>query len=168
VKPTRSQRGEELPRGVRYLLVAAGLVCVGLGAVGVFVPLLPTTPFLLLAAACFARSSDRFYHWLMTHRWLGSYIRNYVERRATTLATKAASIAMLWCFLIAAGVFFTGSWVVRSLLMVVAVGVTMHLASLTTVTSGSGGAASEDDDRQGARPRDRQHRGALWRRPGMS
>ena len=122
-----------MPRAVRYLLVASGLICVALGAVGVFVPLLPTTPFLLLAAACFARSSDRFYHWLMTNRWLGSYIRNYVEHRATTVATKISSIAMLWCFLGLAGVFFTESWIVRALLMVVAVGVTIHLASLTTI-----------------------------------
>ncbi len=133
MKPTCSQRGKGVPCGVRYLLVAAGLICVGLGTAGVFVPLLPTTPFLLLAAACFARSSDRFYHWLMTHRWLGSYIRNYVEHRATTLATKVASIAMLWCFLVVAGVFFTESWMVRALLLVVAVGVTLHLAGLATI-----------------------------------
>jgi uncharacterized membrane protein YbaN (DUF454 family) len=134
VRPTCSRRRKRAPRAVRYLLVACGFICVALGAVGVFVPLLPTTPFLLLAAACFARSSDRFYHWLMTNRWLGSYICNYVEHRATTVATKVVSIAMLWCFLGVAGVFFTESWVVRALLMVVAVGVTIHLVSLTTMS----------------------------------
>ena len=123
-----------MPRAVRYLLVSAGLICVGLGTAGVFLPLLPTTPFLLLAAACFARSSDRFYHRLMTNRWLGSYIRNYVEHRATTVATKVANITMLWCFLGLAGVFFTESWLVRALLLVVAVGVTIHLASLKTMS----------------------------------
>jgi uncharacterized membrane protein YbaN (DUF454 family) len=133
VNPTRFAKRREVSGVARYLLISAGLICVGLGAAGVFVPLLPTTPFLLLAAACFARSSDRFYHWLMTNRWLGSYIRNYVEHRATTFATKVASTTMLWCSLVFAGAFFTESWTVRALLLVVAVGVTIHLARLTVV-----------------------------------
>ncbi|MBN2565544.1 MAG: YbaN family protein [Candidatus Eisenbacteria bacterium] len=118
---------------VRHLLVAAGLVCVGLGVAGVLIPLLPTTPFLLLAAACFARSSDRFYNWLMNNRWMGDYVRYYVEYRATTLATKVGSIATLWCVLGLTFIFFTQSWVVRSLLVAVGAGVTLHLLSLKTI-----------------------------------
>jgi len=121
------------PRALRYVLVWAGFVCVGLGVAGVFVPLLPTTPFLLLAAACFARGSDRCHRWLMTNRWVGSYVRNYMEHRATTVATKVGSIMMLWCFLSLAAVFFTESWVIRSLLLLVAIGVTVHLVSLKTI-----------------------------------
>lgn len=118
---------------IRVMLVATGVICVGLGVAGVFVPLLPTTPFLLLAAACFIRSSDRFYRWLTTNRWVGGHIRNYMEHRATTLATKVASITMLWCALVLAAALFTESWLVRSLLLVVGVGVTVHLTSLKTV-----------------------------------
>jgi uncharacterized membrane protein YbaN (DUF454 family) len=136
VAPTggRHRRGSgRRPRALRYVLVWAGFVCVGLGVAGVFVPLLPTTPFLLLAAACFARGSDRFYRRLVNNRWAGRYIRNYMEHRATTLATKVGSITMLWCFLGLAGVLFTESWLMRSLLLVVGIGVTMHLVSLKTI-----------------------------------
>jgi len=146
-------------RPLRYLLVAAGLVCVGLGIAGVFVPLLPTTPFLLLAAACFIRSSERFYHWLTTNRLMGSYVRNYMEHRATTAATKVVSIGTLWLCIGLAAFFFTESWVVRSLLLVVAIGVTAHLATLKTIRRGTtpdarqwdtGAAAFDVDARKGS------------------
>jgi len=117
----------------RCILVAVGVVCVGLGIAGVFIPLLPTTPFLLLAAACFIRSSDRLHRWLLTNRWVGGHIRNYMEHRATTPATKVGSITMLWCALALAGALFTRSWAVRSLLLLIGVGVTVHLATLRTV-----------------------------------
>ncbi len=77
-----------LPRWKRYLLTAGGVASLGLGALGVVLPLLPTTPFLLLAAACFFQSSDRLYDWLMRHRWFGPYIRNHREHRAITLGAK--------------------------------------------------------------------------------
>ena len=62
---------------VRVLLLLGGTLCVILAVVGMFVPVLPTTPLLLLAAVCYARSSERFYRWLLTNRWCGPYIRNY-------------------------------------------------------------------------------------------
>ena len=129
----RSGRGVVSSGVARCILMAVGIVCVGLGIAGVFVPLLPTTPFLLLAAACFVRSSDRLHHWLMTNRWVGDHIRNYMEHRATTQATKVGSITMLWCALALAGALFTQSWVVRSLLFLIGVGVTAHLATLRTI-----------------------------------
>ena len=96
---------EQRNRLVRYLLVSGGFLFVGLGVLGVFVPLLPTTPFLLLAAACFMRSSGRFYRWLVTNRWMGSHVRNYMEHRATTMVTKVSGISMLWCCIGVAAVF---------------------------------------------------------------
>jgi uncharacterized membrane protein YbaN (DUF454 family) len=63
----------------RRLLIVAGTLFTGLGIIGIFVPILPTTPFLLLAAACFMRSSERFYHWLINNRILGAYVRDYME-----------------------------------------------------------------------------------------
>jgi uncharacterized membrane protein YbaN (DUF454 family) len=133
MKYPRRRGDRQRSRALTYLLVSAGFICVSLGVAGIFVPLLPTTPFLLLAAACFARSSDRFYRWLVTNRWLGGYVRNYMEHRATTVAAKVVSITTLWCFIGFATAVLAESWLVRSLLLVVAVGVTAHLASLRTI-----------------------------------
>ena len=91
-KPPQAPRSKLL----RWMLRAAGLLCVGLGVVGVFVPILPTTPFLLLAAAAFVRSSPRLYHWLIHHKWFGSYIRSYREYRAITLRAKVVTLTLLW------------------------------------------------------------------------
>ena len=141
------------------MLVFVGTLSVILGVLGMVFPVLPTTPFLLLAAICYARSSERFYHWLTTNRLMGSYVRNYMEHRATTAATKVVSIGTLWLCIGLAAFFFTESWVVRSLLLVVAIGVTAHLATLKTIRRGTtpdarqwdtGAAAFDVDARKGS------------------
>ncbi len=73
---------------LRALLTIVGTVFVSLGIVGIFIPILPTTPFLLLAAACYAKSSQRFYHWLLSNRWFGAYIGNYRQKRGDAAKDK--------------------------------------------------------------------------------
>jgi uncharacterized membrane protein YbaN (DUF454 family) len=119
----------------RGCLVAIGIAAVGLGAIGVVVPLLPTTPFLLLAAACFIRSSDGLYDWLTHHRWFGSYLRNYREHGAVTLSAKVVSLTLLWSAIGYSAVCVARTWWLRGLLAVIAVGVTTHLLLLKTLTS---------------------------------
>ena len=80
---------------INLLLKALGLMFVGLGLAGVFLPLLPTTPFLLLAAGCFARSSPAFHDWLVTHRLLGPYIRDWERDRSIPLTAKLTAVAMM-------------------------------------------------------------------------
>jgi len=80
----------------KALLVAAGSVCLALAVLGVFLPLLPTTPFLLLASACYVRSSERLHGWLMGNRLLGGYIRNFKERRGVPLRAKVTTVVLLW------------------------------------------------------------------------
>ena len=80
----------------KVLLVAAGSLCIVLAVLGVFLPLLPTTPFLLLASACYVRSSERLHGWLMGNRLLGGYIRNFKERRGVPVRAKVATILLLW------------------------------------------------------------------------
>jgi uncharacterized membrane protein YbaN (DUF454 family) len=111
-----------------------GILAVGLGVVGIFVPLLPTTPFLLLAAACFARSSPRLHAWLLNNRWFGSYIRHYREHRAISLPAKVVSLALLWGVIgYTAIAVVTALWL-RVLLAAIAIGVTIHLLGLKTLT----------------------------------
>jgi hypothetical protein len=107
---------------------------VGLGVLGIFVPLLPTTPFLLLAAACFVRSSPRLYAWLIQHKWFGKYIRYYREYRAIPLQVKIGALVLLWGVIGLTAWRVVNAWWIRALLGVIAVGVTVHLVHLRTLT----------------------------------
>ncbi|WP_339409939.1 YbaN family protein [Pseudomonas sp. EA_35y_Pfl2_R5] len=81
---------------IRYVLLAIGWLSVALGVIGIFLPVLPTTPFLLLAAACFMRSSKRFYLWLVNHRQLGPWIIDYLEGQGIPLKGKVYAISLMW------------------------------------------------------------------------
>lgn len=104
-----------------------------LGIIGMFVPILPTTPFLLLAAACYARSSDRFLNWLLNNRYFGAYIRNYREGRGMPRSTKILTLSALWLTLGMSAAFATSAFWLRLLLALVGVGVTLHLLRLKTL-----------------------------------
>lgn len=116
----------------RTLLIACGTLSVALGVVGILFPVLPTTPFLLLAAVCYARSSERFYHWLLTNRWLGEYIRNYREGRGIPLKQKVLTITLLWLSIGYAAVFVVPFWWLKLILFGIAAGVTIHLVRTKT------------------------------------
>ena len=81
---------------LRWLLLGIGWISVALGVIGIFLPVLPTTPFLLLAAACFVRSSRRVYIWLVTHPRLGPWIRDYLDGEGIPLKAKAWAIGLMW------------------------------------------------------------------------
>jgi hypothetical protein len=120
---------------LRPLLIAIGTIAVALAVVGMFVPILPTTPFLLLAAACYARSSDRFLNWLLHNRWFGAYIRNYREGRGMPRLTKIVTLSALWVTLILSGSFAVSAWWLRLVLAAVGAGVTIHLLRIPTYTT---------------------------------
>ncbi|MBN1136528.1 MAG: YbaN family protein [Anaerolineae bacterium] len=116
----------------RTLLIVCGTLCVALGAVGMFLPVLPTTPFLLLAAVCYARSSQKFYHWLMTNRWCGEYIRNYREGRGIPLKQKVLIILLLWLTIVYAAWFVVSLWWLKLILVGIAIAVTIHVVGIKT------------------------------------
>ncbi len=117
----------------RTLLVASGTLCVILGIFGIFLPVLPTTPFLLLAAFCYARSSKRYYTWLMTNRWFGQYIRNYHEGRGISLKQKVFTILFMWVAIGHAAGFVVTLWWLKLILIGIAIGVAIHLISIKTL-----------------------------------
>jgi uncharacterized membrane protein YbaN (DUF454 family) len=117
----------------RWLLMTTGIISVGLGTAGIFLPLLPTTPFLLLAAACFIRSSDRLYQWLIHNRWFGSYIRNYREHRAIPLRAKVIALILLWTTMTYSVFILLRHWALQVLLLLIASAVTLYLLSLKTM-----------------------------------
>jgi uncharacterized membrane protein YbaN (DUF454 family) len=81
---------------IRWLLLIVGWISLLLGLIGILLPVMPTTPFLLLTAACFLRSSPRFYHWLINHRWLGPYLRLYLDGKGIPRRAKIGIISILW------------------------------------------------------------------------
>jgi uncharacterized membrane protein YbaN (DUF454 family) len=129
---------------MKALLVVCGTLCVALGVVGIFLPLMPTTVFLLLAAACYARSSERFHAWLVGHRWLGAYIR---QSQGMTRRQKAVTLGLLWASLGATMIFSVTAWWLHLLLAAIGVGVTLHVAKLpgpVTMLSTAGGSPVND------------------------
>ena len=110
----------------RQLLIALGTICLATGIAGIFIPILPTTPFLLLAAACYLRSSARFHRWLMNNRVLGGYIRNYTEGRGIPIKVKLFTIFLLWA-MIGLSIWMVANTIVTVVLLMVAVGVTLHI-----------------------------------------
>ncbi len=117
----------------RWLLISAGTFFIGLGIIGIFLPLLPTTPFLLLAAACYARSSKRFYNWLLNNRWFGNYIKNYREGKRVPLKIKVLSISFLWFAIGYSAIFVVHILLGRIILILIAIVVTMHILSIKTL-----------------------------------
>jgi len=129
----KSNKTKATRRWVRVLLIVAGTISTGLGILGMFLPLLPTTPFLILAAACYARSSDRFYNWLLNNRWFGSYIRNYLQKRSISLRAKVFTLALLWVVIGCSVAFAAESVALRLILVLIAIGVSIHVLSLRTL-----------------------------------
>lgn len=87
------RKGQQI---IRALWLTAGTICVALGAIGIVLPILPTTPFLLAAAACYYKSSPRLHRWLLNNKYFGEYIRNYTEGKGLTAKTKVTALTVLW------------------------------------------------------------------------
>lgn len=118
---------------LKYLYIAAGTLSLILSVVGIFVPLLPTTPFLLLTAALYFKSSPRLYDWLLRNRYLGIYIRNFREYKAIPLRAKIVSVLLLWATIGYCVLAVVEALWLRLLLAAIAVGVTIHIWSYKTL-----------------------------------
>ena len=117
----------------RRLWVAAGTFFLVIGAVGIILPLLPTTPFLLVAAACYSRGSERLYKWLLGNRWFGKFIKDYLEKRAIPVKAKVLAISVIW-LTIGVSVFLAVHVLpVKIVLVVIAAGVTLYLLTRKTL-----------------------------------
>jgi len=116
-----------ISKPVQILLITTGTFFVGVGIVGIFMPILPTTPFLLISAALYARSSKRFYNWLINNKIFGQYIKNYREGKRIPLRLKIITITLLWITIGCSAVFAVDIFWVRIMLIIIAAGVTVHI-----------------------------------------
>ena len=119
-------------RFIRGILIISGSIFVGIGMIGIIVPLLPTTPFLLLAAACYLRSSKKFYNWLLNNKRFGPYITNYLEGKGLSLKIKLYAISMMWIMILLSVILFVENLFIRIILMVIAFLVYIYLMTIKT------------------------------------
>jgi hypothetical protein len=114
------------------IFVVAGTISLGLGALGVFLPVLPTTPFLLLSAAFYYKGSERMHRWLLNNKLFGNYIKNYKEGRGIALKAKAITLCLLWATICYSAFFIVNMIALQIVLFVIAGGVSIHILTLPT------------------------------------
>ena len=119
---------------MRIILILIGSVSFALGVLGIFLPMLPTTPFLLLSAAVWLKASPSLYEWLLNHRVFGEYIRNFREHRAIPLRVKIISVSMVWLTIGYCIIAVVDEWWWAQLLMVLlAIAISWHILSYKTL-----------------------------------
>ena len=118
---------------MKTICIILGTVSLALGILGIFLPLLPTTPFLLLTAALYFKGSPRLYQWLLNQKHLGPYIRNFRENKAIPLRAKIISLVLMWGTMLYCIFFLVPLVWVKILLFLIAVGVTYHILSFKTL-----------------------------------
>ncbi|NLW27563.1 YbaN family protein [Acetivibrio saccincola] len=111
----------------RKILIAIGTVCVVLGVIGITLPIFPTTPFLLVAAVCYMKSSKKFYNWLINHKVLGKYVNDYMEKKGLTLKTKITSISFFWIGTGTSTIIFVPYLWAKILIFAILIIVTMYI-----------------------------------------
>ena len=119
---------------MRIFFIIVGSVSLVLGILGMFLPLLPTTPFLLLSAAAWLKASPELYNWLLNHRLFGEYIRNYREHRAIPLRAKVVSVSLVW-LTIGYCIFAVVDkwWWAQVLMAILATAISWHILSFKTL-----------------------------------
>ncbi len=126
------QKRSEPSRLKKGFFVVAGSIFLALGCIGIVLPILPTTPFLLLSAACYYKGSERMHRWILNNRWFGSYIRNYKEGKGLSLKAKGFTLALLWILISYSALFIVNVLTIQAILFAIAVGVSLHIVTLPT------------------------------------
>jgi uncharacterized membrane protein YbaN (DUF454 family) len=118
----------------KKIILLCGYLFLILGFIGIAVPLMPTTPFLLLAAYCFLKSSNKLYLWLINHRVFGKQLQMYMEYKAISIKTKILSIVFLWISITVSLLFFMKWWLIRLIVILIASSVSFYLITRKTLT----------------------------------
>jgi uncharacterized membrane protein YbaN (DUF454 family) len=130
----KSNPGISLTRKIKNALwVTAGTISLALGIIGIVLPLLPTTPFLLLTAACYLRGSERMHNWLLNHKWFGDYIRNFQEKKGIPKRAKIIAISMIWITIGFSMIFIIHLLILHIVLAGIAIAVTIYILSFKTI-----------------------------------
>ncbi len=116
----------------KALYIILGTIALVIGFIGLFLPIIPTTPLVILAAACYYRSSDRLHNWILRSKWFGETIKNYQAGRGLTKNTKIRAIVLMWAMIMISVVFFVENFLIRLLMLGIAIAVSLYLLRLPT------------------------------------
>jgi hypothetical protein len=119
----------DFKRGVYILL---GSLCLILGAIGIIIPLLPTTPFWLLACWFYVRSSPFLYNQVIQNQYVGRYLKDYLEDHSISITTKATALAVMWSSFLYTAFILEADWWIDLLLLLISIGVSWHILSIRT------------------------------------
>ena len=131
-QPETAKETKASQKLVRAFFFVAGTVSLVIGVIDIVLPVLPTTPFLLLALACYCRSSERMTHWMLNNKYFGKYIKNYREGKGIPLKTKLLALTILWTTIVFSAFFIIPILIAQIILFTVAAAVTLHLIRLPT------------------------------------
>ena len=116
----------------RAIYLVIGTLALALGVIGVFLPVLPTTPFVILAAGCYLRSSERMHTWILQSELFGETIENYQAGRGLRRGTKIRALALMWATISISALLFVDQLIFRGAMFLVASGVTVYILRLPT------------------------------------
>ena len=117
---------------VRYAYLISGFLLVAIGVIGIFLPILPTTIFLILASACFVKSSPKANEWLRSNKLLSPYLKNYQDKAGLSIKAKIFTIGFLWVSISLSAFYLTSEFYIKIILLAIAVGVSIHLIMVKT------------------------------------
>lgn len=117
---------------MKTVYVILGTISLVLGTVGMFLPLLPTTPFYLLTAWLYMRGSEKFYRKVMENKYFGTIVRNFQEDKSISLTTKIVIVSVLWVTILFSAFWVVSLWFIRFILFAIAIGTTIHVLSFKT------------------------------------
>ncbi|WP_353050352.1 YbaN family protein [Bacillus sp. ISL-45] len=120
---------------VKAIFIIIGTLSIIAGVIGIVVPLLPTTPLILLGAACYVKASDELYQKLIRNKWLGGYIKDFREKNGITLKNKVLSLSLMWISILGTILFFEVNFWLAAVLIVIAVTVSAYILSFDTISS---------------------------------
>jgi uncharacterized membrane protein YbaN (DUF454 family) len=116
----------------KLILTVIGSLSLALGIIGVILPVLPTTPFILFSAWCFYRGSDRFHNWIINHAYFGPIIKEYGDSEGMTIESKVKAIGMTWTAVLLTAIFVLDSFLMRTLIIIIAGIGTIFLLKIKT------------------------------------
>ncbi len=116
----------------RLFFLSVGSTLLGIGVIGIIIPVLPTTPFILTSAFFYGKSSKRLDNWISNSPYFGSYIENYKTKNGVPLNVKLTSIGFLWLTLVVSAFLFSNTWYIPLILIIVGMAVTLHIALIKT------------------------------------